>query len=166
VDETMIKTDNWLGVNSDGTVYSQGHINDKNANVGPNTIGYSIKDEKDGHVLAYISGTIGEMNSIAICSTMVKLKVKNNDTHISKDCFPRTKQTITETITDKDGNSLETILTFIDETKNKFPQCPALKVDSRGRVTIPEYTREVLGIGAGDYVDLVEIRKCKIPRYR
>lgn len=72
----------------------------------------------------------------------------------------------TQTLKDQEGNPLETILTYIEDSKNKFPQCPALKVDSRGRVTIPEYTREVLGIGAGDYVDLLEIRKCKIPRYR
>jgi hypothetical protein len=72
----MIEADNLLGVNEDGTVYSQGHINNKNANVGPDTIGYSIKYEKDGHVLAYVSGMLGEMNSIATCGTMVKLKVQ------------------------------------------------------------------------------------------
>jgi|GEM_PF-6630588 len=42
-----------------------------------------------------------------------------------------------------------------------FPMCPSLRVSSQGQVTIPKNVMRALGIVAGDYVDLVEVRKCK-----
>jgi AbrB family looped-hinge helix DNA binding protein len=49
----------------------------------------------------------------------------------------------------------------VDEVRNRWPMCPALPVSTRGQVAIPKNVRHKLGIKAGDYVDLMVVRKCE-----
>ena len=50
---------------------------------------------------------------------------------------------------------------FKNNDKETFPMCPQLPVSSQGQVTIPLGVRRALGIGAGDKIDIVELRKCE-----
>jgi AbrB family looped-hinge helix DNA binding protein len=80
------------------------------------------------------------------------------DTRTSKELM---NTTISEDLLQLNENKDWPSLVEYKIVSDPFPMCPALVVSTRGQVTIPKNVLRKLGIKAGDYVDLMVVRKCE-----